>query len=830
MRERVFRIERIEKILDNIFKYPLTIVSAPMGYGKTTAVRTYLNNKSDIQHSWVSFATSGGNEELFWNKIIHSLGDINPEIEIQLNRLSFPLDAKQLYTFIQSIKEIIKNKVTVLVIDDYHIIENDKNIGNMLELVIQEDIPKLYVVLISRMRPKFNHINLVSKGLCYYIGKNALTLTFDEIKDYFKFMNFKVDEDDLQKIYQYTNGWVSAVYLMLLGVKQGFPVNENSNINQLVEENIFFTLNKETQETLLYLSIFNDFTLSQASYVLENPDVFIILDKLLEQNAFLEFDMPEGVYKFHNVLLDYLRRKTHNCNINMSEICYKAGKWYFEQGNIAEAFDYYHRAGKVEELFEQIDRSDFIEISYIGYKLQQKIYSLDKNLCIKFPFLFLQIACNFIVTGEMKIVMQGVEIVNTMKKYFSKDTNMDCDLKNRILGELEVITILIVFNDVQKMVEHAEKAYEFLKGGISCVILKHDEFTFGIPHFLYTYYKEPGKLKETLNFLVDGFPPPIFDCCGYGCELVALAEYALETGNYKAVEQYAQKAKYKAFTKNQVGIILDANFTLMRLSLVEGNYKKAKEILTNTKDKFANSWSIMTNRNYAVYSATLDLMEGYLYGCRKNVKMIPKWLRDGEFESNAFMLNGMAFPCIIYGKSIMLSKNWLKLEVLCESFKESYNIFQNQLGLLHNLIYESVAKYELYGMEEGIKILVLALKSAELDGIMLPFAENCDFILPMLYEIRNRDDIELSYFNTVIEFCESYSKSLRTVLISDEILTSREVQVLKLLEQGLTQRQIANELYVSISTVKRYLESIYEKLGVNNKTIAIKNAKEMCII
>ena len=51
-------------------------------------------------------------------------------------------------------------------------------------------------------------------------------------------------------------------------------------------------------------------------------------------------------------------------------------------------------------------------------------------------------------------------------------------------------------------------------------------------------------------------------------------------------------------------------------------------------------------------------------------------------------------------------------------------------------------------------------------------------------------------------------------------LTEREKEVLELIIQGKSNPQIANELILSIHTVKAHLESIFKKLGVHNKVQA----------
>jgi DNA-binding NarL/FixJ family response regulator len=61
-------------------------------------------------------------------------------------------------------------------------------------------------------------------------------------------------------------------------------------------------------------------------------------------------------------------------------------------------------------------------------------------------------------------------------------------------------------------------------------------------------------------------------------------------------------------------------------------------------------------------------------------------------------------------------------------------------------------------------------------------------------------------------------------------LSERETQVLTLLSQGLTQREIAERLYLSVSSVKTHLGSIYSRLRVNNKISAVQKAREAGIL
>jgi DNA-binding NarL/FixJ family response regulator len=61
-------------------------------------------------------------------------------------------------------------------------------------------------------------------------------------------------------------------------------------------------------------------------------------------------------------------------------------------------------------------------------------------------------------------------------------------------------------------------------------------------------------------------------------------------------------------------------------------------------------------------------------------------------------------------------------------------------------------------------------------------------------------------------------------------LTSREVQVLRLLARGQTNRQIARNLLISVSTVKRHVRHIGEKLGAQDRVQAAVRAVELGVL
>ena len=261
-----------------------------------------------------------------------------------------------------------------------------------------------------------------------------------------------------------------------------------------------------------------------------------------------------------------------------------------------------------------------------------------------------------------------------------------------------------MFNQVEQMNARNDEIIRLFNGRQSRIMIRSNEYTFGSPHLIYIYFREQGTLQTILGVILDKFPlfPKYANGCGTGSEYQALAEYALETGDWKAAELNSFKTIYKAKTYAQAGLIICANFNLIRLYIYQGKIDQALEILKQLEKD-------ISAENNGLYNTTIELCKGYIYSCLGQLEKIPYWLQIGDMTAANLFLQGMTFNYIIYGKAVMLSKNYIELEMLAESFTEYFAIFSNQLGFIHNNIFEAVAKYNLYGLKEGTAALERAL-------------------------------------------------------------------------------------------------------------------------
>jgi LuxR family maltose regulon positive regulatory protein len=194
-----------------------------------------------------------------------------------------------------------------------------------------------------------------------------------------------------------------------------------------------------------------------------------------------------------------------------------------------------------------------------------------------------------------------------------------------------------------------------------------------------------------------------------------------------------------------------------------------------------------------------------------------------------FYYQGLGFNYIVYGKALLLSKNYIKLEMLTEEFSRCFAVYRNQLGFLHNQIFRAAAQYHLYGMEAGCAALREAFAMAQEDHIILPFAEYAPAVIDMIRSIAHADSRD-AYIKEVLAACGQYMESLKHSTQGAVSMSARELEILTLAAEGLKRDEIAGKLHVTAGTVQTHLHNVYMKLEVSGRTAAIKKAQKLKLI
>jgi len=824
IRHRVLKREQINTELNIVFEYPLTVVVAAMGYGKTTAVRDFLDEKK-ARYVWLSVQGVQTSAPYIWDNLTRQLAKTQPELGSQLNSLGFPLDASQRDKIISLIEDNTYLSDIVLVIDDYHF-AHSPDLDELVEKIVRTKIKGLHVLIISRTKPALNIEELSLKGFCHLFKSDLFEMSEEEIKKYFKIYGHDIADDKAEKVHRISEGWITAVYLIMQRYSETGRMEPGHNIESLIETAVMSRYTDKEARYLKYLSVLESFTLPQVSYVTEDPAAAGIIQRLSAGNSFIRYDERSDVYHMHNIFSSYLKKglAEQGDSADIRKIYRRIGQWHIDNGDILSGLSFFFKAKEYDLILTEFEKHKATKELDKNPGLIVEIFSqIPDAVKYRHPMGYLTYAYNYLSSVDME---GGAILLAQIEEYYQNDESISDAQKKLISGEIELARSLLFFNDLEKMHEQHIKAHSLLEGS-SSIANKDMIFTFGSPHTLYLYYREKGKLLWIVEYLDSNFHyyRELSNGCGTGFEYLARAEYCLETADFDQVELNANKAIYKAQPEEQTSIIICANLTLARAHAAQGEFEKARGFLNELTAETALY-------NNPVYNSSLDLCNGYLGGITCRQQDFAPWLKYGDIRQSDILYQGMGFNYIVHAQAALLEKNYIKLEVLCERMLQVFSIFNNLLGYLHTYILDAAAKYRLYGMGKAKTALLQAVEIGRADGIILPFAEYGVHILDVLKALKKEENGD-EYLARLVAAAQRYCLNLER-LKSEETpalsLTKRELEVLKLVVEGKTNREIAGILFIAEVTVSKNITSIYRKLGVTSRPSAVKKALEQKLL
>lgn len=823
--------ESVNQQLQNIDHTPLMVVVAPMGYGKSTAVRAYLASR-DFKVCWQNLYE--GTLSSFWLNFCQAFQDIDHSLAAKLAAIGFPADRSALYTILELLGRTNLKHATVLVFDDYHVI-NVPAVDEFLDLLVREELPNLHIVLISRTRPGLNLTELEIKGLCKVINQAVLVFSPDDIKAYFGLCGVQISNDQLHRVFKYSEGWISIIYLCLLEYLQSGQIETPATVNELIAKTIFQPYGSKIKDFLLTMCIFDSFSEAQSVYMC-GDGAYGILEQLFKQNALLKYDSASDSYCLHNLFTGYLRLMLgKEKEERQQEIYKKAGQWFYQNKDAFSAMDFFYKAGCYDDLLLTFARyrgdKDYYRGHLVPADYRDRIMKYFENcpweVKKRHPMALL-VYCICLLSFQEKEML--IKTVGQLKSYLGPDNGdlPDDEEKRCLMGEFALLESFMGFNDIEKMAFFHRKAAALLKNG-SSLMNEHVIWTFGSPSVLYLFYRESGQLEREIKLIEKNldFYCSITHGSGTGADIVMRAEQCYHQGNFDQAEFLAHKAVLTVDAKQQTGIRLCAQFLLSQIALARGNLERARLFLDEMRSV------VEKNREY-VYLPTLDVSEGYIYSCLDNLDEIPLWLSAGEFKGKSVFSLGGGYDYIVYGKALLLKEEYLQLLGAVEYFTGYFSVYANQLGYIYTYIYQAAACLRLKHREEAAAALRRALSIAAADGLIMPFVVNGRHISPLLRELGKESAIS-DFTTQILAMSKSFQKATQKHLPASgpkpqSYLTKRENDILQLVAQGKTNLEVASQIYISPETVKKTLQNVYQKFGVNGRAALVKRATELNLL
>lgn len=811
---------RITRALAGILDHPLTIIEAPIGYGKTTAVREYLRN-AGVDMLWQGVYDSG--PVSFWNDFAKLFRDLDSDRSQSLAHLRLPDDDLSRHEAINLIKDIELPGKTVLVIDDYHRI-NIPGVNSLIELLAENRFDHLHIVLTTRI-VKFQRLEeLVLKGCLHHITKETFELIPKEIKAYYKTCGITLSDSEAQQLYADTEGWISALHLIMLEYVADGSYTPAESIYKLIEKAVYIPLPQEIKEFLVTMCIFDSFTLKQALYIWEDENAGLFLDQLTENNSFVKYDSRYKTYHIHAIFTDFLKEVLERKGVRHQRNLYgKAARWFMEHGDYLTARRYYYECRDFDGIMLALEKDKDNDYSAMNIELLKKYMAeCPDQVKSRHHQALLIYAMHLFVHKELDLFH---EICDQLKVNIEGDEGLDFSIRNRLLGEFELLLSFTEFNDLKKMSARHQKAWQLLNQPTSIYDIGSN-WTFGSPSVLSLYYRESGRLEEHIRDLKEAMPHfyRLTKGQGSGAEYVMEAENCFNQGDFENAEISAQKALLKAQSGRDENIALSAQYFQLLIAFMKGDLSRVMELMNKMHED-------ITGSQQDNFIHTVEICEGCIYAYLDQKEKIPERLLEIDLVNPLIRFPAYPFFIVMYGRMLLIKGEYLKLIGSAEHFISICSVFSNLLGYIYTYIYLAAAYRKIFREDEALVSLKKALDIAMPDSQYMLFVENCDYLEPLLEKIAAegscREDID-----RILELYKTFRRSKEQMIKKyfteqKPRLTPREMEVARLAAAGMTNREIGRQLFISSNTVKVTLKSIYAKLSINSRVLLQQHLSDL---
>ena len=801
----VYISERLQESLRPISRCAMTTVVAPMGYGKTTAVNWYLSEraKAETPHI-IRISVYSDNLAIFWKSVQEAFARAG---FCFLREYPCPTDAAGGGLLADDLCHALAGEPPCyLFIDDFHLL-TDKRAALFLCMLANRLPANVHLIVASRDRflPAAEAVRLGAK--VYQIGTEQLRLNHTELAVYAHRCGTELSDAQVESLLYSSEGWFSAVYLNLRTLSErGVLPSRHSDIYATFTAAMIDPLPEKQREFLAVMGLADEFTVEMAQCITGDPDAGQILSLLTEQNAFVT-RLPDGVtYRFHHMMKACAERRFLRLDAETQRLYWERfGLWHEQHRQYLHALAAYRRSENYDALLRVI-RSD-AGILLASLKPEDVLDALDKcpaETLKAYPFAILVLMRRMFTWRQ---IPKMLELKALLLAAIEEHPELSEEERGNLLGECDLILSFLCYNDISAMSRlHRSASAQMSRPAIS--IQSGGGWTFGSPSVLMMFYRAPGELERELAEMDECMPHyyQVTNHHGQGAETIMRAEALFCQGRFTDAHIELERAYAQVKNNGQINMALCCDFLSRRLSRytdVEQQYTFAEryaELLRYHDAAWINLWNATSAYYHALRGETDKIPEIFSQHRLSDINMLAPGKPIMEMIENQVYLAEGAYAKVI-GRSA-------ELLAVCEAMHYA-------LVALHLRVQTAAAYGKLGKIEEARAWLEKALSDAAPDGFVMPFVENYDYIKPLL--ARETQSPLAAQIMALGEAARARSMaSVRPAVLG--ALTTREYEIVELIGQRLSNREIAEKLYLSEGSVKQYVNQIYSKLHIEGDT------------
>jgi LuxR family maltose regulon positive regulatory protein len=366
-RERTLERARVVEAIERSTMLPLTVVVAPAGAGKSTAVTSWIEHTS-AKVAWLGLDEADDRPMRFWAYVFAALRTAVPELTIDPAELlhapepeAEAIEALLADELVIPFSELAPAQRVVLVLDDYHRIQ-DPRIHAALTWLIDQGPPALHLLIIARHEPALPLARLRARGELGELHATDLRFAIAEAERFYaEVMGVTIDAATLARIEARTEGWPAGAQLAALSLRAGGELAlDDRRIAEYLLAEVFGSLSVAQREFLLATAPLERFCAPLAAALLDAP-----ADQAREQLAELEranlFVIPLDThgrwFRYHHLFGEFLRtRARERGDASIRELHVRAAQWLASRDHRDEAFEHALASGDaslVTALFER---------------------------------------------------------------------------------------------------------------------------------------------------------------------------------------------------------------------------------------------------------------------------------------------------------------------------------------------------------------------------------------------------------------------------------------------------------------------------------------------
>jgi len=665
------------------------------------------------------------------------------------------------------------------------------------------------------------------------IDENEIRMSESESKEFLtQTLEFHSDEDRIQSMVNDSNGWVGGLQLMAVAAKEQrrsiIPDLNTTDriIGDYISNEIYRYLTNEEQDFLQKTSLLGYFNQKICEKYISQYNFNEIMGSILRKNLFVvSIDEEARVYRYHSIMKDYLTSLFNQDMEQKIQLHNQAADIFFELGDFDESLSHLFAIHAYEKIMKQLLKMPQNVLTY-SYMMTVPLEELSKNRDFAYQYFFCSYASMDVDACESiyQYIIKHLKDDDTFSAFKHSDLFFNVNLMY-----LNVNTLSLEQIDAMPL-NLVTKAYLLIKE--SYFLFLGDQSS---EAFLYLD-KAQEIYEETANPFIGVFvlseKTQILESNGELKQALLMynkMEKFLESVPTLKSSYYIGLAgvyiKQLALTKAKETLVLAQEtlggnvtnlncaylYTLAELSYTIGEHEKTEQIISD----------LSKEELYQNIFITARLLRYPIYRGNHN-RLAVQFAKDYEAADN--LLKNLDVQ-LLYAGIIYDNGEENKALQIVDSLIARARKTQNKLKIVEGDLLKTRFLLEHEGRaREVLNIFLEAVAYAYENTIAIPFwfeKETVEIIINKFHV-----DIEKKLSTTELKFIQECIKDnkendLEIVTVKGYDLTEREIEVLEEMKKGYSNKQIAENLCISLATVKSHIINIYGKLGVNNRVAAI---------